>query len=207
MVRSLVCPSVPVRVRVRLSVSQPSSNDGIFISIIIFICMSCLINAGEANKNLVPFYIIRKSLYIFVFAKTANERRGRQESAEEDEEEAVVEGVGEKPWNRWQWNETNLDFLLSRRLCLFFTFSFSARMNVALCVCVFVCVCVTVYAFHCILCERRKRQSQRWFLFFFFSLSISLSPSFASSPSSMPLSLSLCLALLLFFSDARSQRT
>lgn len=79
MVRSLVCPSVPVRVR--LSVSQPSSNDGIFISIIIFICMSCLINAGE-KKNLVPFYIIRKSLYIFVFAKTANGRRIRRERAE-----------------------------------------------------------------------------------------------------------------------------
>lgn len=58
MVRSLVCPSVPVRVRVRLSVSQPSSNDGIFISIIIFICMSCLINAGEAKKKILFRFIL-----------------------------------------------------------------------------------------------------------------------------------------------------
>lgn len=91
MIRSLVCPSVPLSA----CPSLPSPNDGIFISIIlIFMCMSCLINERKAKKNLVPFYIIRKLLYIFVFAKKAKKRKRKAGKEQEEEVEKSHGTVG-----------------------------------------------------------------------------------------------------------------
>lgn len=79
--------------------------------------MSCLINERKAKK---------KSCSVLYYSKIALHFRICKKGEEEKEEgrERAVGRGGEKPWNRWQWNETNLDFLLSR---LFFYILFQCE--------------------------------------------------------------------------------
>lgn len=82
--------------------------------------MSCLINERKAKKKILFRFILFENCFTFSYLQ---KRRMSEGEKEEGRERAGGRG-GEKPWNRWQWNETNLDFLLSR---LFFYILFQCE--------------------------------------------------------------------------------